>query len=437
MSNLGQVLSWARLPAKFWVAWLWFFILLNSYYVLKPIRDANGTVLAKYLNYWYMGSFAASIAVLSIYAFLANRLSPRNLTLVVYQFYTICLIGFIAASYWIPEWPTWLTGAFYLWVSVFNLSVVALFWSVMTDVFAPHESKSWFGLLASAGSVGALTGSGLTVMQSQRWTTTSLLLCSLVGLQVSVGLALLCLFLSKRRGSLESQDEGASSSMRMEPNSNIARPPTLMQGIVHIAGSRFLMGICLFVFLGKFAATYCYNNLQLSLLDSNIALEARTSLFASMNMWTQVGSMILQGICFAVIVQTFGAKGVLAIPCLIMIGLMCGLWLQPTLAILVVAQVTQQIVGYGLMSPGQNLLFTMLSRHDRYVTKGFVDTVLFRFSDVIAGQLCAGIVFLGLSLSTASGLMIPVMIGWLIVSWKLGKTYDRSATLTMPEEQKA
>ncbi|MEQ1827069.1 MAG: hypothetical protein ABL921_14035 [Pirellula sp.] len=96
----------------------------------------------------------------------------------------------------------------------------------------------------------------------------------------------------------------------------------------------------------------------------------------------------------------------------------------PTLSVLVIVQATQQIVGYGLMTPGQNLLFTLLSKQERYVSKGFIDTVLFRFSDVVAGQLCSTLTKTGLSLGFSPLLLIPALSIWLGISWTLGRRHD-------------
>jgi ATP:ADP antiporter, AAA family len=401
---------------KLTVAWLWFFLLLTSYYVLKPIRDANGTELAEHLNYWYVGSFAANIVVLAVYAKLVRWLSPRWLTTIVYEFFALCLLGFMAVGTMLDKWPIGVNGAFYIWVSVFNLVVVAVFWSTMTDVFTPEESKSWFGVLASAGSIGAIVGSGFTMWQSQKWGTVSLLAVSFGGLQMAVILAHLTL---GRRSNSQTPARPAT------PAETEIRP-SLIDGLKHVLESRYLLGICLFVFLGKVAATYFYNNLQLSLKSSEIGLEARTSLFATMNLWTQIGSMLAQGVLFAWLIKWFGLRTTISIPALTLVVLMVGLYGDPTLNMLIIAQVTQQIVGYGLMTPGQNVLFTMLSKQDRYVSKGFIDTVLFRFSDVVASQMCTAISRSGLALGTASLAMIPLLMVWAVLSWNLGKKHDRT-----------
>jgi AAA family ATP:ADP antiporter len=67
-----------------------------------------------------------------------------------------------------------------------------------------------------------------------------------------------------------------------------------------------------------------------------------------------------------------------------------------------------------------------LSKQDRYVSKGFIDTVLFRFSDVVAGQLCSSLSRSGLPLGWSALLLTPVLFVWLAISWTLGYRHDRA-----------
>jgi AAA family ATP:ADP antiporter len=201
--------------------------------------------------------------------------------------------------------------------------------------------------------------------------------------------------------------------------------------MARVASSRYLLALCGYVLIGKFAATFIYNNLQLSLKASEITAEIRTSWFAQMNLVTQVGSMVIQGLVVAWLFRWIGVRGVLAIPCATVLALLFALTIDPGLGVLIAAQVIQQIVGYGLMTPGQNVLFTVLSRQDRYVSKGFIDTVVFRFSDVLAAQLCTQLISTGTKLPLLAAGIIPLMFVWCFLGVRLGKEYDRRSE-TMP-----
>jgi len=405
-----------------------------SYYILKPVRDGLGSILANELGWWYLATFVSILVAMAIYARLSNMLSTQSFVISVYEFFAGCMLVF---SYVMQGWsepPYFLTGIFYVWVSVFNLMTVALFWSVMTDVFDSNEGKKWFGILASAGSVGALTGSTLTINLTSLGKH-GLLLLSFGVMQATIAISVYLILVCRRESNVEEQEQsvGKNSPCPALDPSDLAKAPEISEnlptglwaGMLRVVSSRYLLALCGYVVLGKFAGTFIYNNLQLAFRASDIPSELRTAWFAQMNLVTQIGSMLIQGLLVAWLFRCIGVGRVLAIPCVTVIALLSALTISPELGVLIVAQVVQQIVGYGLMTPGQNVLFTILSRQDRYVSKGFIDTVVFRFSDVMAGQLCSQLVATGVQLPIVSAAIIPLMFLWCFLGIRMGKEYDK------------
>ena len=415
------------------LAWLWFFLLLMSYYVLKPLRDGLGATLANELGWWYLATFVSMLAAMAVYARLATRLSSHWLVVSVYEFFAVCMLGF---AFFMQGWSDpsyWLTGCFFVWVGVFNLMTVALFWSVMTDVFDSLEGKKWFGILASAGSAGALIGSTLTIYLTSIGKH-GLLLLSFFGIQLTIAMSFWLISMrrsellkSQHNKTLHKSDAQSRSPIEKDPdesNEAVTEGSGLWAGMQRVARSRYLLALCGYVLLGKFAATFIYNNLQLAFKASDIAPEVRTAWFAQMNLVTQLGSMVIQGLLVAWLFRWIGVRGVLAIPCVTVLALLGALTVDPGLSVLIAAQVIQQIVGYGLMTPGQNVLFTVLSRQDRYISKGFIDTIVFRFSDVLAAQLCTQLAATGTKLPLLAAGIIPLVFIWFVLGLRLGKEYD-------------
>src|SRR4029079_8190478 len=132
-----------------------FFLVLFSHYVLKPVRGALATE-TRLFGPLYLATFLAVCVVLPMYWRIVARTTRRQLVFGVYQFFVACLIAFavlLARGY---GDAVWLRYTFFVWVSVFNLYAVAVFWSVMADLFSTQEGKTWFGALAAAGTVGSI-----------------------------------------------------------------------------------------------------------------------------------------------------------------------------------------------------------------------------------------------------------------------------------------
>jgi len=69
------------------------------------------------------------------------------------------------------------------------------------------------------------------------------------------------------------------------------------------------------------------------------------------------------------------------------------------------------------------MLFTVVKRETKYKSKNFIDTVVYRGSDVTASWLFKGMMTAGLSISQAAWIYLPIMGIWGIGAWHLGKTY--------------
>ena len=137
------------------VSWTWFFLVLFSYYVLKPVRDALATE-TRLFGPLYLATFLAVCAALPLYWRIVGRTTRWQLVFGVYQFFVACMVAFAVLLARGHGDAAWLRNAFFVWVSVFNLYVVAVFWSVMADLFSAEEGKTWFGAVAASGTTGSI-----------------------------------------------------------------------------------------------------------------------------------------------------------------------------------------------------------------------------------------------------------------------------------------
>ncbi|MEW8496570.1 MAG: hypothetical protein AB2604_22440, partial [Candidatus Thiodiazotropha taylori] len=80
--------------ALFW-SFLYFFSLLSSYYVLRPIRDEMGIVAGiDQLQWLFTGTFIAMLLVVPLFGFITSRLQRRQFLPYVYLFFIFNLILF-------------------------------------------------------------------------------------------------------------------------------------------------------------------------------------------------------------------------------------------------------------------------------------------------------------------------------------------------------
>jgi len=133
------------------------FLLLLLYYIIKTVREplirAGGG--AEAASYSSAGQAILLLGAVPLYAMLASRFSRRRLINIVTFFFVACLAGFyILAQFNIP----YLGVAFYLWVGIFNLMIIAQFWSFANDLYTPEAGKRLFAIVAFGASLGAVLG---------------------------------------------------------------------------------------------------------------------------------------------------------------------------------------------------------------------------------------------------------------------------------------
>src|SRR5258706_7497467 len=139
-----------EVAATLW-SFSYFFWLLCSYYVLRPVRDEMGIQGGvNNLAWLFTGTFLAMIAAVPLFGWASSRFPRRKLLPIVYAFFTANLLIF-HALFESGIAPVSAARAFFIWVSVFNLFVVSVFWSFMADLFRNEQARRLYGVISAGG----------------------------------------------------------------------------------------------------------------------------------------------------------------------------------------------------------------------------------------------------------------------------------------------
>lgn len=115
------------------------FAMFSSYSILRPIRETMGlTSGLETLPALFWGTFVAMLALQPVYGWLTARFRRTVFLPWVYLFFVLNILGF-HAWFGAQDDHTWIARVYFVWVSVFNLFVVAVFWSLMADVFTREQ----------------------------------------------------------------------------------------------------------------------------------------------------------------------------------------------------------------------------------------------------------------------------------------------------------
>ena len=403
------------------VVWsfLYFFSLLCGYYILRPMRDEMGIAGGvENLDWMFTGTFLATLSLVPVFGWAASRFERRRLLPYVYYFF----ISNILLFYVLFESSlthAWVARAFFIWVSVFNMFVVSVFWSFMTDIFSNLQAKRLFGFIAAGGTIGALVGPALTAALVGPLGTSNLLL-------ISTTFLLLAVFCIKRLGRISTpSSEQATRDGISEPE---AMGGGIFAGVKLIFQSPYLLGICVLILLYTTLATFLYFQQAEIIRDAFADSAERTAVFAAMDFSVNALTVLAQLFLTAKIVDRFGMAWTLAF---IPMGLAAGfliLGFAPVLGVILAIQIIRRAGNFAIMKPAREMLYVVLGNEEKYKAKNVIDTVVYRGGDAVSAWAYSGLQAFGLSLAGIALVAVPLSGVWAWVSFRLGKKNQEMKT---------
>jgi ATP:ADP antiporter, AAA family len=394
-------------------AFAYFFMLLAGYYVLRPLRDQMGIAGGvKALPWMFIATFATLLAMQPIYGALVKKLPRRWFIAIVNQFFVANL-----ALFWLlltlDVSTVIVARVFFVWVSVFNLFAVAVFWSLMADLFTSEQGKRLFGFIGAGGTAGGLMGPAITIGFSVRLGPTNLLLVAIVFLE----LAVYCVYRLERctvRGRGRQRDAGRIGG-------------SMFSGFVTLVRSPYLLGAAAWVSLLSFGATILYLEQANVVAASVHGAGAQTRIFASIDLAVGLLTLATQVCATGRFIKRFGTGASAgALPAVYIVGF-TALALAPGLAVVFVFQVAQRWMNFAIANPARQVFFTVVGRDEKYKAKNMIDVVVFRGSDALYAPVFDGLQALGLKISGIALCALPVAFGWVLLSARLGRTQERRA----------
>ena len=408
-----------EIKALIW-AFIYFFALLCSYYILRPLRDEMGIAGGvENLQWLFTGTFIAMLAVVPLFGWLTSRYPRKRFLPYVYYFFILNLLLF---------YVLFSTGfdharvarAFFIWVSVFNLFVVSVFWSFMADLFHDEQARRLFGFIAAGGTAGAIAGSALTASLVQMFGTRNLLL-------VSAALLLAAIYCIRQLVAWHHSVQAARGSIPYQHTTEQPIGGSVLAGIRLVMQSPYLFGIALLMLLFTMLATFLYFQQAQIIRDAFMDPADRAAVFAGMDLAVNVLTLMVQVFLTGWLVRRLGLGGTLAlIPLLLSAGLLL-LSIAPTLAILIVVQVIRRAGNYAVMRPTREMLYVVLGREEKYKAKNFNDTVVYRAGDAVSAWIYAGLRSMGIGLSGIALIAAPIALLWAMLAWRLGKQQQEMA----------
>ena len=398
------------------VAFAYFFCLMASYFILRPLRDAMGTVYGvAHLQELFTGTFIVSFIVAPIYAGLASRIRLASFLPWVYGFIAITMVVFFGLFKAQPN-NRWIAAAFYVWLSTFNLLTISVFWSLMADLFSSSQAKRLFGFIAAGGTVGTIAAPAFTALFVNSVGTDALLLISAAGF---VATAFLVRALEAEKTKL-----GAAAGQGQKTSLDRALGGNPFDGFTLIFRSRYLLMIALFLLLMTWISTVVYFQLADVISKAFASKAARTQAYAEIDLAVNSIAVLVQLFGTSRFIRRFGVTaGLLVNPVIMVIAFLCVV-VSPGLMVLASVQVTRRFAEYAVAKPSRDMLFTAVDQQAKYKAKNVIETVVYRFGDLTSSWISAAVLPYGVAGLAILGIAISVV--WFPIAWLLGRQYEQA-----------
>jgi AAA family ATP:ADP antiporter len=417
---------------------LFFFFLLCSYFVLRPMRDevAAATGITK-LPWLFTATLTVTVILNPMFSALVVRFPVRRFIPISYQFFVASMLVFYVVLRFLSAKEgsvvdVWTARAFFVWTTVFALFNTSIFWCLMADTFNSEQAKRMFGFIGVGGTLGSITGSATAALATRIGAITLLL--------VSAALLELAVFTVMR---FPMRDGGAT------PMSGRKRPDrggeggadviggSVWAGFTHVLKSPYLLATCGFMLLFTIGATFLYFA-QSDLVGRAYADRAtRTAVLAQLELAVQTLTVLTQIFLTGRIIRWLGLAAALAVlPVLSIVGF-AALGAFPVFAMVAVFTVLRRGGNFAVTNPAMEVLFTVVKREDKYKAKNVIETVVYRSGDQIGGWAYRGLAALGLTLVGISYVAIPLSVVFLGLGLWLGWRQAELAQGVAPAESPA
>jgi len=401
----------------------YFFALLCGYYVLRPLREEMGIRGGvENLPWNFTATLVAMIAALPLYSSLVARLPRARAVPLVYRFFLLNLVAFFALVR-LGVAPRPVARAFFVWVSVYNLFVVSVFWSFLADLFTSEQAKRLFGFVAAGGSAGAIAGPAVAGLLVRPLGVANLLLVSAVLLEIATQAA---------RGLVRWSRASGASDVRAAEGRAEAGGEALgggaLGGIGPVFRDRYLAGIAAQMLLFTLGTTLLYVHTARLVAAAIPDSARRTTLFASVDLAVNVAALLTQSLATGALVGRLGLGVALAfVPLLSATGFAVAAAF-PAFAVLAALQALRRAASYAVERPAREVLFTVVTREEKYKSKAFIDTVVYRAGDAGSAWLAQGLASAGVGISASMLAGVPFgVVGLALAVWLARRQAGREA----------
>ena len=454
------------------------FLILTAYYVLKVVREALilGGASAEVKSYTAAGQVVLLAGLVPLYGAVAARMPRRRLINWVTAFFVVCLgVFYVVAQAGMSGFS--LGVAFFIWVGIFNVMMIAQFWAFANDVYTTDEGKRLFPIVGFGASAGAVVGSylpnvltGIGIYQLFILSAALLIIAALITNAVDARerkrteAHLPDPFTTGTMPAATGQFRAATGEFKVPaqeyqresgvfqviepekeepPEPSVEEPESEGGAFKLVFRSRYLLMIAFLILLLNWVNTngeYILGRTVETLTEQAVAAEGGgaeevqrriAGFYSSFFTVVNVLGLLLQAFVVSRIIKYAGvARALLFLPVIALVGYTV-IAVVPILGVIRWIKTAENSTDYSLNNTVRHALFLPTTREEKYKAKQVIDSFFWRTGDVLSAVVVAvGAQLLMLSTGQFAVVNVLLILIWLVLAVLIGRRYDGLAAAT-------
>jgi len=385
------------------------FLLLVCYSVIKTVREplillGGG---AEVRSYAAAGQAILLMGFVPLYSWFASRVDRVKLLVGVTVFFVMCVELFATA---VAARVPFVGVAFFIWVGIFNVSLVAQFWSFANDIYSKDAGARLFPIIVIGMTAGAPLGSFIAGHLFRTGVSPNVIL------QISAALLVVSALVYLWINSRDEERAGAPEPMMSAADGFklvLANPYLRL-----VAGLVVLLNIVNTT--GEYVVARLLTNHVNELAAGNAAFDKQAFIggfTGDYQFWVNVLAFLLQAFVSSRLIKYRGLRGALLALPLVALGGYAIIAAGVGLSVVRWVKTVENATDYSIMNTARQLLWLPTTREEKYKAKQAIDAFFVRGGDLLSALVVyVGSHTLHLTIEQFAIVNIALTLGWIGVA---------------------
>ena len=352
-----------------------FFLVLSSWYVLRPVRNEMAVANVDDLPYLLAAGAVAMLLINPIYSWVVSKTNLRKIVIYCYSFLIVNLLIFLSTWKFLGIGDSvWVGRIFYVWCNVYSFFVVSIFWVVIINIFRNSKTRSFYGVIMAGGSLGAIFGSEISKRFSNSF--------DVYGLEFFTLSAAILLFFAMLL---------AMNITRSKMNEKILDKNSVgggsLDSIKNSIQSEEIRNIAAYVWMWTCLMTIQWITAINIIEEWSSDSQQRISFFATIEQIVSPLTLLIQLFLTNIIIRKVGIKNIMILYGFLFLIAYLLYGFFPSIVAVAIVTVFLRVFEYGFNKPTREIIYSTLKQNDRYKSSVLIDTFVSRFGDLTGSAL--------------------------------------------------